>query len=372
MMRPRPAFTDIVPHFCFEGEFIRAEPHGFGHINDTYAAYFRKDSGEVHRYLMQRINRYVFRDIEGLMLNIVAITTHLRNKIVAAGGDPDRETLTLIPTTEEKAFYKTRGGDFWRAYIFVEGARTYESVESLEHIYSAGRAFGSFQKLLADFPAEQLVETIPGFHHTRRRFDAFVQAVERDIKNRAHAVRPEIEFVERRFKDTSVLLDLLDQGTLPVRVTHNDTKFNNVMIDDESGEGICVVDLDTVMPGLSLYDFGDAVRYAANPAAEDERDLSKVCVDLNIYEHFARGFLDSARDFLTPQEVDHLPFSAKLMTLECGMRFLTDYLEGDVYFKTHRESHNLDRCRTQFKMVEDMEAKFDQMERIISQYKQGR
>jgi Ser/Thr protein kinase RdoA (MazF antagonist) len=369
MTRPEPAFTNIVPHFCFEGEFIRAEPHGFGHINDTYAAYFRRASGKVHRHLMQCINRYVFRDIEGLMQNIAAVTTHLHDKIVAAGGNPDRETLTLIPTTEAKTFYETPGGDFWRAYMFIEGARTYEAVESLEHIYSAGRAFGNFQKLLADFPAEQLVETIPGFHHTKRRFDAFVQAVERDIKNRAHTVRPEIEFVERRVKDTSVLLDLLEQGILPSRVTHNDTKFNNVMIDDESGEGVCVVDLDTVMPGLSLYDFGDAVRYAANPAAEDERDLSKVCIDLEIYEYFARGFLDSARSFLTPKEVDHLPFSAKLMTLECGMRFLTDYLDGDFYFKTHRENHNLDRCRTQFKMVEDMEARFDQMEQIVDRYR---
>jgi Ser/Thr protein kinase RdoA (MazF antagonist) len=369
MTRPEPAFTNIVPHFCFGGEFIRAEPHGFGHINDTYAACFRRASGKVHRYLMQRINRYVFRDIEGLMQNIAAVTTHLRDKIVAAGGNPDRETLTLIPTTEAKTFYETQGGAFWRAYIFIEGARTYEAVGSLEHIYSAGRAFGNFQKLLADFPAEQLVETIPDFHHTKRRFDAFVQAVERDIKNRAHTVRPEIEFVERRVKDTSVLLDLLEQGILPSRVTHNDTKFNNVMIDDESGKGVCVVDLDTVMPGLSLYDFGDAVRYAANPAAEDERDLSKVCIDLEIYEYFARGFLDSARSFLTPEDVDHLPFSAKLMTLESGIRFLTDYLDGDFYFKTHRENHNLDRCRTQFKMVEDMEARFDQMEQIVDRYR---
>ena len=368
-MRSEPNFPDIVPHFRFEGNFIRADPYGFGHINDTYAAYFLRPDGQAHRYLMQCINPYVFRDIEGLMQNIAAVTAHLRSKIVAAGGNPDRETLTLILTTEEKTFFRSPGGDFWRAYIFVEGAQTYETVESLEHVYSAGRAFGSFQKLLADFPAEQLHETIPGFHHTRKRFDAFVEAVEGDVKNRAHAVRPEIEFVERRVKHTSVLLDLLDQGILPSRVTHNDTKFNNVMIDDESGEGVCVVDLDTVMPGLSLYDFGDAVRYAANPAAEDERDLSKICIDLEIYEYFARGFLDSACCFLTPKEVDHLSFSAKLMTLECGMRFLTDYLKGDVYFKTHREDHNLDRCRTQFKMVEDMEARFDQMERIVDQYR---
>jgi len=368
-VRPEAGFAAIVPHFCFEGGFLRAETYGFGHINDTYAAYFCRANGDIHRYLLQCINSYVFQDIKGLMQNILAVTTHLRDKIVAAGGDPDRETLTPIPTTEGKTFFETPGGDHWRAYIFIEGARTYEVVESLEHIYNAGKAFGTFQKLLADFPAEQLYETIPDFHHTGKRFEAFVEAVEADTNNRAHIAKPEIAFVERRVRDTSALVELLDQGKLPSRVTHNDTKFNNVMIDDESGEGVCVIDLDTVMPGSSLYDFGDAVRYAANPAGEDERDLSRVCVDLDIYEQFARGFLDSARGFLTPQEVDLLSFSAKLMTLECGMRFLTDYLKGDVYFKTHRESHNLDRCRTQFRMVEDMEARFDQMERIIAQYR---
>jgi len=368
-VRPEPNFPVLLPHFCFEGEFIRAESYGFGHINDTYAAYFRRPSGDIHRYLVQRVNPFVFRDIEGLMQNIAAVTTHLRAKIVAAGGDPDRETVTLIPTTEAKTFHKTPEGDFWRAYIFIEGARTYEAVESLEHVYNAGRVFGSFQKLLADFPAVQLHETIPDFHHTPKRFEAFVKAVEKDVENRARTVQPEIAFVENRVQDTSVLLDLLAQGVLPSRVTHNDTKFNNVMIDDESGEGICLVDLDTVMPGLSLYDFGDAVRYAANPAAEDEQDLEKVSIDLGVYDRFACGFLDSARSFLTPQEMDHLSFSAKLMTLECGIRFLTDYLSGDVYFKIHREEHNLDRCRTQFKMVEDMEARFDQMERIIAQYR---
>ena len=361
-----PIFPELVPHFCFEGEFVRAEPYGFGHINGTYAAYFRQSDGEVRRYLVQRINHRVFKDVPGLMENVVSITAHLRRKIVAASGDPDRETLTLVPTREEGVFHETADGDFWRAYVFIEGARTYEAVENLRQVYNVGKAFGNFQKLLADFPAERLRETIPNFHHTRKRFEAFVQAVERDAQNRAHTARPEIEFVERRVADTSVLLDLLERGVLPSRVTHNDTKLNNVMLDDETGEGICVIDLDTVMPGLSLYDFGDAVRYAANPAVEDERDLAQVCIDLEIYDRFARGFLEAARDHLIPGEMEYLSFSARLMTLECGIRFLVDYLEGDVYFRTQREGHNLDRCRTQFKMVEDMEAKFDQMQKIVA------
>ncbi|MFB0534017.1 MAG: phosphotransferase enzyme family protein, partial [Anaerolineae bacterium] len=340
-----------------------------GHINDTYVARFRKGDGAVRRYILQRINHNVFKSPEELMHNIEKVTTHLRKKIIAAGGDPERETLNLIPTVGEETFYRTPDGNYWRAYAFIEGAQTYEVVENLDHVYNASKAFGQFQRLLSDFPAGQLHETIPDFHHTRKRFEAFVEAVERDVKDRAQSVRAEIEFVEKRAQDTSVLVDLLERGELPERVTHNDTKFNNVMIDDKTGEGVCVIDLDTVMPGLSLYDFGDSVRSGANPAAEDERDLSKVCIDLEIFDCFVRGYMDAARDFLTSTEVDYLPFSAKLMTFECGMRFLADHLNGDVYFRIHRENHNLDRCRTQFKMIEDMEAKFDQMASIVGKYR---
>lgn len=303
------------------------------------------------------------------MENIEAVTTHLRRKIIAVGGDPERETLNLIPTVEGRSFYRTRDGNYWRAYIFIEGAQTYEVVESLDHVYNAAKAFGNFQKLLSDFPAGQLHETIPNFHHTGKRFEAFVEAVERDVKNRAQSVREEIEFVERRAEDTSVLVDLFGQGKLPERVTHNDTKFNNVLIDNETGEGICVIDLDTVMSGLSLYDFGDSVRTGAALAAEDEQELSKAGIGLETFDRLTRGYLDAARDFLTPTELDYLVFSAKLMTFECGIRFLTDHLDGDVYFKIHRENHNLDRCRTQFKMVRDMEDKFNQMVRIVEKYR---
>lgn len=359
----------IVRHFRFEGDFLEARPYGFGHINDTYAARFRKADGVVHRYVFQRINHHVFENPEELMQNVERVTAHLRKKIIAAGGDPERETLNLIPTTDGNIFFKTDSGNYWRAYILIKGAQTYQVAKNLDHVYSVAYAFGRFQKLLGDFPAEQLYETIPDFHHTGKRFGAFIEAVERDVENRAQSVGVEIEFVKNRAEDTSVLVDLLERGELPNRVTHNDTKFNNVMIDDETGAGICIIDLDTVMPGLSLYDFGDAVRSGVNPAAEDELNLSKVCIDLDIFDRFASGYLDAACDFLTFAEVDHLPFSARLMTFECGMRFLTDHLNGDVYFKIHRENHNLDRCRIQFKMVSDMEEKFGQMERIVARYR---
>ena len=365
----KPGFEEVVRNFRFEGDFLEARPYGSGHINDTYAACFRTAGGEIRRYLLQRINHHVFTNPEELMENMERVLTHLRSKIIARGGDPERESLNLIRTTDTRTFCRMHDGNYWRAFVLIEGARTYQVVESLKHVYHAARAFGDFQELLADFPADTLHETIPDFHHTRKRFDAFVQAVESDVKNRAHAVRPEIEFVVQRVEDTSVLLDLLRAGRLPERVTHNDTKFNNVMIDDETGEGVCVIDLDTVMPGLALYDFGDAVRSGANSAAEDERDLSKVGIDLEIFEQFARGYLHAARGFLSSEEVDNLSFSARLMTFECGIRFLTDHLNGDLYFRTHRENHNLDRCRTQFAMVKDIESKFDHMETIIDRYR---
>jgi Ser/Thr protein kinase RdoA (MazF antagonist) len=369
LKRPDPVFPHIVPHFRFEGEFIRAEPYGFGHINDTYAAHFQTPDAHIRRYLMQRINHYVFRDPERLMHNIAAVTNHLRGRIAAAGGDPERETLNIIPTVEGKACHRTLEGYWWRAYVFIEGAQTYQIAESLDHVYSAGKAFGNFQRLLGDFPANELHETIPGFHHTKKRFEAFIEALERDVHSRAQFAKDEIEFVLRRGEETPVLVELLERGQLPKRVTHNDTKFNNVMIDDETGDGVCVIDLDTVMPGSSLYDFGDGVRSITNTAAEDEQDLSRVQFSLVKFKHFTKGFLDATRDFLTPSEADLLPFSARLMTFEVGLRFLTDYLNGDVYFKTHRQDHNLDRCRTQFRLVREMEERSDQMMRLVQRHR---
>jgi Ser/Thr protein kinase RdoA (MazF antagonist) len=364
-----PDLERIVKNFRFEGHILGIDRHWSGHINDTHTVHSQGAGDRVHRYVLQRINHYVFKKPEKLMENVEAVTAHLRRKIIAAGGDPERETLNLIPTLEGRSFHKTPGGDYWRAYLLIEGARTYEVAVSLDHVYSASNAFGRFQRMLSDFPPYQLHETIPDFHHTRKRFDAFVEAVERDAKNRARAVATEIAFAEERAGETSLLVDMLERGELPERVTHNDTKFNNVMIDDETGEGICVIDLDTVMPGLSLYDFGDSVRSGANSGEEDERDLSKVWLDLETFDHLAHGYLDAARDFLTPAEVALLPFSAKLMTFECGIRFLADHLDGDVYFRIHRENQNLDRCRTQFKLVADMEKNLDRMVEIVETYR---
>ena len=365
-----PDFKDIARKFRFEGDFMSACVYGTGHIHDTYALVFQTGD-DVHRYILQRINQHVFKDPEGVQNNIQLVTAHLRRKIIADGGDPQRETLNLIPTLDGNSTYRTAEGDYWRSFDFIEGARTYDCVENLDHVYSAAKAFGNFQNMLSDFPSDQLVETIPNFHDTRKRYQTFLSAVESDIVNRARFCQPEIEFVTRRAAKTSILTDMLARDELPERVTHNDTKFNNVMIDDETGEGICIVDLDTVMPGLSLYDFGDAIRSMATTAAEDEAELSKVNFDLAVYRCYTRGYLDAAGEILTPREIEQLPFSAILMTFECGMRFLTDHLQGDTYYKIHRQDHNLDRCRTQFKLVSDMEKQFDVMTDIIEQYPEG-
>lgn len=364
-MRPEPNFTKIVPHFAFAGQFLQAKPYGFGHINDTYAANFRQADGGVYRTIMQRINHFVFKNPEELMANLSAVTTHLRGKILAEGGNPDRETLTLIPTQGGDTFYRTDDGYYWRAYIFIENALTYQIPESPQHIYNAACAYGNFQQMLSDFPAAQLHETIPNFHNSASRFEDFLAAVESDPIKRSQAVQAEIDFVLQRAEEMPILVDLITRGDLPIRVTHNDTKYNNVMIDDETGAGICVIDLDTVMPGSLLYDFGDAIRSITNTAAEDERDLSIVHFNLDTFEKYAQGYLAATRDALTPREKEYLAFSARLMTLECGMRFLADHLSGDIYFRTHRENHNLERCRTQFKLVAEMEENFDQMQEII-------
>lgn len=359
---------DVASHFQIGGRFIDAAPYGTGHINDTYAGRFETSDGIV-RYIHQRINHNIFKEPEKLMNNIERVTRYAREQVEVAGGDPERETLNLIPTMDGCSFYRSPEGDYWRTYVFIEGARTYDQVEDLRHVYSASKAFGNFQKMLRTLPGQRLHETIPDFHHTRKRFEAFVQALESDAAARALSAGPEIDFVLKREADTFIIVDLLSHGELPERVTHNDTKLNNVMIDDLTGEGICVIDLDTVMPGSALYDFGDSVRIGASTAVEDERDLSKVGVSLDMFDRLAHGYLDAVRDLLTPVEMDYLVFSAKLMTFECGMRFLTDYLSGDVYFKVHREGHNLDRCRTQFKMVAEMEEKADEMAAAIAWYR---
>lgn len=357
--------ANVIHQFAFEGEYLDAEVCTFGHINDTFVLRFQQPENKMGRYILQYINKHVFEEPAEVMANIQAVTSHLRSRIEEAGGDPERETINLVPTQDGKPYYVSPEGDYWRAYYFIEGARTYQSVENPKHFYHAGRAFGQFQKLLSDFPAHSLYETIEQFHDTRKRYSDFLEAVEADRHNRAGDVQREIEFVKARKADTGVIVDLIAAGEIPVRVTHNDTKLDNIMIDDATGEGICVIDLDTVMPGSALYDFGDSIRFGASSAPEDEPDLSKVWLDMELFAEFTKGYLGIAREFLTDTEVDHLAFSAKLLTLECGMRFLTDHLNGDEYFRIHRPNHNLDRARTQFKLVADMEGKMEQLEAMV-------
>jgi hypothetical protein len=362
---------EVIAAFQTHGNAVSAAPYGSGHINDTYAVTFDYE-GASTRYILQRINHNVFKQPDAVMSNIERVTRHVRGKLECAGiDDIDRRTLTLIPTESGGISYVDGAGNTWRMYIFIEGAQTYDELETTVQAYQAASAFGSFMKQLADLPGEPLTETIPGFHDTRARFDALQAAIDADVCNRAAEVKGEIAFAGRRESMVDRLLDLQRNGDIPLVTTHNDTKLNNVMLDDATGEGICVIDLDTVMPGLSLYDFGDMVRTAVRPCPEDEVDLSKVVARGEMFEAIARGYLASAGDALNAVEKDHLAFSAKLITFEIGMRFLTDYLQGDVYFKTHRPHQNRDRCRVQFAMAASLESKMDAMQQVVTRIGAG-
>mgnify|MGYP001817402847 CR=1 FL=1 len=360
---------EITRHFQFKGEFLGAQPYGYGRINDTYAVRFHQGKDGIKNYILQRINHLVFKRPEEVMANIDRVTSHLRKKIEEAGGDPERGTINLVPTIDGQTFFRSEEGDYWRAHLMIEDAQSYQVAKDQDHYYYASKAFGTFVSLLEDFPADQLYVTIPDFHHTGKRFDTFVQAVDEDVFNRAQSAKKEIDFVLERAGEATILTELVDQGLMPERVTHNDTQFDNVMIDDVTGEGICVVDLDTVMPGLTVFDFGDSVRSGANPGGEGTQDLNKVFLDVDIFDRLAHGFLEAASDILTPVEVDNMVFGCKVITYELGIRFLTDYLKGDTYFKTKRENQNLDRCRTQLHLVQDMESKYEQMLSIIEKYR---
>ena len=338
-----------------------AERYGAGHINDTFAVWAADHS---RRWILQRINTDTFTDPAGLMENVTGVTSYLRREILARGGDPDRETLNVVPTREGKPYYTDCEGGAWRAYLFVEGTVCLQKVENERDFYTAAETFGNFQNQLAGYPAATLHETIARFHDTPNRYANFEKALAADVMGRAKEIGPEIAFIRAREADCHVLVDQLAAGVLPLRVTHNDTKLNNVLIDQATGKGICVIDLDTVMPGLSAYDFGDSIRFGANDCAEDEPDQSKVHFSLHLYEVFARGYLAAAGSAMTEAERRSLPWGAKLMTLECGIRFLTDYLEGDHYFKISRPAQNLDRARTQFTLVEGMEREFDAMTQL--------
>ncbi|MGC3957780.1 MAG: aminoglycoside phosphotransferase family protein [Verrucomicrobiota bacterium] len=349
----------VARQFRIGGDFVSAAPYGSGHINDTYCVVFNQ-SGVTVRYIFQRINHNVFKNPIALMENIQRVTAHLQLKL-AGHADSSRRSLAVIPAADGRPHYYDEAGNYWRAYYFIEQARTYDAVETPAQAYEAAKAFGQFQKLLADLPAPRLHDTIPDFHHTPKRFAALERAIESDAANRAISAKSEIAFALRHKSMVSLLLD----ADLPERVTHNDTKFNNVMLDDVSGEGVCVIDLDTVMPGLALYDFGDSVRTTTSPVKEDELDLSKVVMQFPMFEGLARGYLASAGEFLSAAEKRWLAFSGKLITFEIGIRFLTDFLAGDSYFKVLRPNHNLDRCRTQFSLVTSIEAQEEQMNSLV-------
>ncbi len=357
---------EVLAGFDFRGIPTEAEKWGSGHINDTYRLTVCQGGATVH-YILQRINTAIFRKPDELMENIRRVTEHI-GRAAEKMDDPmaaSRCTLTLLPTREGGPLFKDAAGGHWRCYLFIEGAHTVDAVTSPEQAYQAARAFGAFQRALADLPGAPLHETIPGFHDTPARFQHFLQALKEDKLGRAALCRKEIDFVLAHERECATVVERLASGALPSRVTHNDTKINNVMLDDRRGEGICVIDLDTVMPGSVLYDFGDEVRTTTMTAAEDERDLSLVHFETRLFKPLLEGYLSSAGDFLTAEERRLLPFSGRLLTFECGMRFLSDFLEGDVYFKVHRDGHNLDRCRTQFELVAQMERQADDLQKLV-------
>lgn len=358
----------VAMQFAMEGELKELSVFGNGHINDTLRATCELADGRTKRYIVQRMNDGIFKNPDELMENVMNVTSFLRKKIIAAGGDPDRETLNVIPTKDGRNYLTDENGDFWRCYIFIEDATSFDQVEKPEDFYNSAVAFGNFQRLLADYPAATLHETIKNFHNTVSRFADFKKAVEEDVAGRAKDVQKEIQFVLDREADCHVICDALAKGELPLRVTHNDTKLNNIMIDNRTGKGLCVIDLDTVMPGSSLYDYGDSIRFGASTGAEDEQNLDLIWCDLELFEIYTKGYVEGCGGSLTEKEIRMMPMGAKLMTLECGMRFLADHLQNDIYYKIHRENHNLDRARTQFKLVADMEAKWDEMNAIVEKY----
>lgn len=358
---------EAIALLSFEGEPVSKVRYGSGHINDTYKL-ICKDGDQERLYILQRINHEIFTDPVSLMKNISGVTSFLREQIIAQGGDPYRETLNIVKAKDGKDYCQDSDGNYWRGYLFISGATCFDEVRNPEDFYQSGKAFGHFQRQLAQYPAGDLAETIPNFHNTPVRLETFKKAVAEDICGRAHLVQDEIRFVLDREKEAGMAMEMLKEGKLPLRVTHNDTKLNNIMIDDATGEALCIIDLDTIMPGLSIFDFGDSIRFGANTAAEDEPDTSKVSLSLPLFEIYTKGYLEGCQGSLTEEEKAMLPMGAKLMTYECGMRFLTDYLQGDTYFHVARENHNLDRTRTQFGLVADMEKKWAEMEEIIRKY----
>ena len=363
--------NEALDAFDFGAPVVGAIRFGQGHINDTFVVHTQPENMCCRRFILQRMSSAAFKRPDQLMENIIGVTSYLGREIEKNGGERSREALEVIRPRSGQPYLTDSEGGAWRLYPFVEHTVCYQSAETPELFAASGRAFGRFQKLLQGYPADTLYETIPNFHNTEDRLAKLKAAIQADTLGRSGQCQEEIKFVLNREADCSVALSALREGKLPLRVTHNDTKLNNVLMDEKTGEGICIIDLDTVMPGLSINDFGDSIRFGANHSAEDETDLTKVNLDLDLFAVYTEAFLSEAGDALTDAEIAYLPWGAKLMTLECGIRFLTDYLEGDTYFHIARERHNLDRCRTQFKLVGDMEAHWSELEAIVARYRKG-
>lgn len=354
--------------FPYEGKIVGMVPFGSGHINDTYAVMINAYPKPVVGYILQRLNTNVFKKPQEVMENIMGVTEHLHDKLVAEGKDADRGTLNFLKTMGGQVAYYDIEGMPWRSYRFVESSFCYDQSPSADIFYESARAFGNFLRMLEDYPAHTLHHTIPHFHDTRKRTKDLENAIAANIAGKVDECAAEIAFARERANDCGLLMDMLDRGELPLRVTHNDTKLNNVLFDEHSGEALCVIDLDTIMPGLSLNDYGDSIRFGATEAAEDERDLDKVTLSLPLFEAYTKGYLETAGKSLTRTEIDLMPQGARLITLECGLRFLTDHLNGDTYFRVDRLGQNLDRCRTQFKLVRDMENHMETMQGIVQKH----
>lgn len=347
--------------FPFPGVIVDVVKYGNGHVHSTYCLHVQTKDERRCKYILQKINHFAFKDPVGLMSNITKVTDYLREKAVGEGEDP-KLYLTVMRTITGESFFLDSNQEYWRVYPFIENSTSYDKVISKEQFYESAKAFGNFQKQLSEFDASSLHMTIERFHDTKNRLELLDKAIELDLLGRVSEVAAEIEMINQRRDKASYLLDLYDAGELPLRVTHNDTKLNNVLFDKDTGSAIAVIDLDTVMPGLSAFDFGDAIRFGCNRAAEDEKDLSKVQFDRELYDVFVKGFLEGTDGALTRKEIEVLPYGAYIMTFENAVRFLTDYIDGDKYFHIERPEHNLDRTRTQLKFVQEMEKHWADMQ----------
>lgn len=359
---------ELVKQFDIKGKVVALSTFGNGHINDTYALTYKDDSGELCRYILQRINHNVFKNVQGLMNNVVMVCDFVKNKVLERGGDTSKECLNIINTIDGNSYFKNDDGSFWRCMVLIEDTEAYENAINGDVFEMTGKAFGQFICMLEDFPVDKICEVIPNFHNTLDRYNKFKIALKENTSKRKRDCKEEVEFALDCEKYVDKIVKMLERGEIPTRVTHNDTKINNLLIDRNTGKSVCVIDLDTIMKGSILYDFGDGIRSGCNTAMEDEKNLDIVHFDMEMFECFTKGFVAGAGCSLTQIEKDNLVYGAMLITFECGIRFLTDFLNGDIYFKTSYPEHNLIRCRTQFKLVREMMERKNEMESIVKKY----